>query len=77
MRLEDKEIRAGACVGTTGWGTEVDDLAGRHGKSGQEMMGAKNHAGVLPDANREQALNAWVGAGFGAAGQRCMATSVV
>ncbi len=41
------------------------------------MMGAKNHAVVLPDANREQALNALVGAGFGAAGQRCMATSVV
>jgi len=41
------------------------------------MMGAKNHAVVLPDANREQTLNALVGAGFGAAGQRCMATSVV
>jgi len=41
------------------------------------MMGAKNHAVVLPDANREQTLNALAGAGFGAAGQRCMATSVV
>ncbi|WP_155625429.1 aldehyde dehydrogenase family protein, partial [Burkholderia vietnamiensis] len=41
------------------------------------MMGAKNHAILLPDANREQAINALVGAGFGAAGQRCMATSVV
>jgi malonate-semialdehyde dehydrogenase (acetylating)/methylmalonate-semialdehyde dehydrogenase len=40
-------------------------------------MGAKNHAVVLPDANRQQTLNALVGAGFGAAGQRCMATSVV
>jgi malonate-semialdehyde dehydrogenase (acetylating) / methylmalonate-semialdehyde dehydrogenase len=39
-------------------------------------MGAKNHAVVLPDANKEQTLNALVGATFGAAGQRCMATSV-
>jgi malonate-semialdehyde dehydrogenase (acetylating)/methylmalonate-semialdehyde dehydrogenase len=40
------------------------------------MMGAKNHAVVMPDANKEASLNALVGAGFGAAGQRCMATSV-
>jgi malonate-semialdehyde dehydrogenase (acetylating)/methylmalonate-semialdehyde dehydrogenase len=39
-------------------------------------MGAKNHAVVMPDANKEQALNALVGSTFGAAGQRCMATSV-
>jgi len=39
-------------------------------------MGAKNHAVVLPDANRQQTVNALVGAAFGAAGQRCMATSV-
>jgi malonate-semialdehyde dehydrogenase (acetylating)/methylmalonate-semialdehyde dehydrogenase len=39
-------------------------------------MGAKNHAVVMPDANKEQSLNALVGATFGAAGQRCMATSV-
>ncbi len=40
-------------------------------------MGAKNHVVVLPDAPKEQTLNALVGAGFGAAGQRCMASSVV
>ena len=40
------------------------------------MMGAKNHAIVMPDANKEQTLNALVGASFGAAGQRCMAISV-
>jgi malonate-semialdehyde dehydrogenase (acetylating)/methylmalonate-semialdehyde dehydrogenase len=64
-------------VGSTAVGTHVYNLAGKHGKRVQSMMGAKNHAVVLPDANREQALNALVGAGFGAAGQRCMATSVV
>jgi malonate-semialdehyde dehydrogenase (acetylating)/methylmalonate-semialdehyde dehydrogenase len=41
------------------------------------MMGAKNHAIVLPDANKEQTLNAIAGAAFGAAGQRCMALPVV
>ncbi|VVM82009.1 Methylmalonate-semialdehyde dehydrogenase [acylating] [Pseudomonas fluorescens] len=72
-----KDIKAVSFVGSTAVGTHVYDLAGKHGKRVQSMMGAKNHAVVLPDANREQALNALVGAGFGAAGQRCMATSVV
>lgn len=72
-----KDIKAVSFVGSTAVGTHVYDLAGRHGKRVQSMMGAKNHAVVLPDANREQALNALVGAGFGAAGQRCMASSVV
>jgi malonate-semialdehyde dehydrogenase (acetylating)/methylmalonate-semialdehyde dehydrogenase len=40
------------------------------------MMGAKNHAIVMPDANKQHALNALAGAAFGAAGQRCMAVSV-
>ncbi len=72
-----KDIKALSFVGSTAVGTHVYDLAGKHGKRVQSMMGAKNHAVVLPDANREQTLNALVGAGFGAAGQRCMATSVV
>ncbi|QSL87185.1 methylmalonate-semialdehyde dehydrogenase (CoA acylating) [Pseudomonas sp. CFBP13508] len=72
-----KDIKAVSFVGSTAVGTHVYDLAGKYGKRVQSMMGAKNHAVVLPDANREQALNALVGAGFGAAGQRCMATSVV
>jgi malonate-semialdehyde dehydrogenase (acetylating)/methylmalonate-semialdehyde dehydrogenase len=54
----------------------VYKLSSEHGKRAQCMMGAKNHAVVMPDANKEQSLNALVGAGFGAAGQRCMATSV-
>ncbi|PKA69477.1 methylmalonate-semialdehyde dehydrogenase [acylating] [Pseudomonas baetica] len=72
-----EDIKAISFVGSTAVGTHVYDLAGKHGKRVQSMMGAKNHAVVLADANREQALNALVGAGFGAAGQRCMATSVV
>lgn len=43
----------------------------------QSNMGAKNHAIVMPDANVDATLNAIVAAGFGAAGQRCMALSTV
>jgi malonate-semialdehyde dehydrogenase (acetylating)/methylmalonate-semialdehyde dehydrogenase len=70
------DIVAVSFVGSTHVGTHVYNLASQHGKRAQCMMGAKNHAVVLPDANKEQSLNALVGATFGAAGQRCMATSV-
>ncbi|MFX1675262.1 CoA-acylating methylmalonate-semialdehyde dehydrogenase [Paraburkholderia sp. A2WS-5] len=70
-------VKAISFVGSTAVGTHVYRLGSEHGKRVQSMMGAKNHAVVLPDANREQALNALAGAAFGAAGQRCMATSVV
>ncbi|AET91327.1 methylmalonate-semialdehyde dehydrogenase [Burkholderia sp. YI23] len=70
------DIKAISFVGSTAVGTHVYNLASQHGKRVQSMMGAKNHAIVLPDANKEQTLNALAGAGFGAAGQRCMATSV-
>ena len=69
-------VKAISFVGSTAVGTHVYNLGSQHGKRVQAMMGAKNHAILLPDANREQAINALVGAGFGAAGQRCMATSV-
>jgi malonate-semialdehyde dehydrogenase (acetylating)/methylmalonate-semialdehyde dehydrogenase len=70
------DIVAVSFVGSTAVGTHVHNLASQHGKRVQCMMGAKNHAVVMPDANKEQSLNALVGATFGAAGQRCMATSV-
>ncbi len=70
------DVKAVSFVGSTHVGEHVYKLASTHGKRAQCMMGAKNHAVVMPDANKEQSLNALVGAGFGAAGQRCMATSV-
>jgi len=70
------DIAAVSFVGSTAVGTHVYDLATQHGKRVQCMMGAKNHAVIMPDANKEHSLNALVGATFGAAGQRCMATSV-
>jgi len=70
------DIKAVSFVGSTRVGTHVYRRASQAGKRVQCMMGAKNHAVVLPDANKEQTLNALAGAAFGAAGQRCMAASV-
>ena len=70
------DVKAVSFVGSCAVGEHVYKLASGNGKRAQCMMGAKNHAVVMPDANKEQSLNALVGAGFGAAGQRCMATSV-
>ncbi|WP_228893227.1 CoA-acylating methylmalonate-semialdehyde dehydrogenase [Pseudoduganella aquatica] len=71
------DIKAVSFVGSTTVGTHVYQRASLAGKRAQCMMGAKNHAIVLPDAHREQTLNNLAGAAFGAAGQRCMALSVV
>jgi len=70
------DIKAVSFVGSSRVGTHVYNRASLAGKRVQCMMGAKNHAIVLPDANKEQALNQLTGAAFGAAGQRCMALSV-
>ena len=71
------DIKAVSFVGSTKVGTHVYNRATLNGKRAQCMMGAKNHAIILPDANKEQTLNAIAGASFGAAGQRCMALPVV
>ena len=70
------DIKAISFVGSTKVGTHVYQRASLAGKRVQCMMGAKNHAVVLPDAHRQQTLDALAGASFGAAGQRCMAVSV-
>ena len=71
------DIKAVSFVGSTKVGTHVYNRATANGKRAQCMMGAKNHAIVLPDANKQQTLNNLLGAAFGAAGQRCMALPVV
>ncbi len=73
---DHRDIKAVSFVGSTRVGTHVYNRATLAGKRVQCMMGAKNHAIILPDAHKEQTLNALVGAAFGAAGQRCMAVSV-
>ncbi len=70
------DIKAISFIGSTHVGTAIYRRASEAGKRCQAMMGAKNHCVILPDADREVALNQLVGAAFGAAGQRCMATSV-
>ena len=70
------DIKAISFIGSTHVGTHIYRRASEAGKRCQSMMGAKNHCVILPDADREVALNQLVGAAFGAAGQRCMATSV-
>jgi malonate-semialdehyde dehydrogenase (acetylating)/methylmalonate-semialdehyde dehydrogenase len=70
------DIKAISFIGSTHVGTAIYRRASEAGKRCQAMMGAKNHCVILPDADREVALNQLIGAAFGAAGQRCMATSV-
>lgn len=70
------DIKAVSFIGSTHVGTQIYQRASQAGKRCQAMMGAKNHCVILPDADRDVALNQLVGAAFGAAGQRCMATSV-
>ncbi|KAJ1882781.1 hypothetical protein H4R99_001546 [Coemansia sp. RSA 1722] len=72
----DKRVRAVSFVGGDKAGKYIYERATQHGKRCQANLGAKNHAVVLPDADREHAINAIIGAAFGAAGQRCMALSV-
>jgi malonate-semialdehyde dehydrogenase (acetylating) / methylmalonate-semialdehyde dehydrogenase len=73
---DHSDVKAISFVGSTRVGSLVYDRATRAGKRAQCMMGAKNHAIILPDANKEQTLSQLLGAAFGAAGQRCMAISV-
>jgi malonate-semialdehyde dehydrogenase (acetylating) / methylmalonate-semialdehyde dehydrogenase len=70
-------IQSVSFVGGNQAGESIYQEATSHGKRAQCNMGAKNHAVVLDDADVEATVRALVGAGFGAAGQRCMALSVV
>ncbi|KAJ1718826.1 hypothetical protein LPJ53_006285 [Coemansia erecta] len=72
----DPRVRAVSFVGGDKAGKHIYERATSHGKRCQANLGAKNHAVVLADADRDHAINAIVGAAFGAAGQRCMALSV-
>ncbi|KAF3503853.1 hypothetical protein F2Q69_00040344 [Brassica cretica] len=74
---DDDDIRAVSFVGSNTAGMHIYARAAAKGKRIQSNMGAKNHGVVLPDANVDATLNALLAAGFGAAGQRCMALSTV
>lgn len=73
---EHPNIKAVSFIGSTRVGTLVYRRATAAGKRCQSMLGAKNHCIVLPDADKDQVIDHLLGAVFGAAGQRCMATTV-
>ena len=75
--LEHPEIAAVSFVGSTPIARYVYETGTRHGKRIQALGGAKNHMVVLPDADIEMAADAAVSAGYGSAGERCMAVSVL
>ena len=75
--LDDPDIRAVGFVGSSSIAQYIYERAATTGKRAQCFGGAKNHAIVMPDADMDQAVDALVGAGYGAAGERCMAISVV
>ncbi|KAH8922975.1 methylmalonate-semialdehyde dehydrogenase [Atractiella rhizophila] len=74
---DSPEINAITFVGGNAAGKHIYDRGGATGKRVQANLGAKNHAILMPDANPNFALNSIAGAAFGAAGQRCMALSVL
>lgn len=73
---EKNAIRAISFVGGNSAGEYIHENASRNGKRCQINMAAKNHAVIMPDADEDEAMNALIGAAFGATGQRCMAISV-
>jgi malonate-semialdehyde dehydrogenase (acetylating)/methylmalonate-semialdehyde dehydrogenase len=75
--LAHKDVKAISFVGSTPIARHVYETGTRHGKRVQALGGAKNHMVVLPDADLDLAADAAVSAGFGSAGERCMAVSVI
>jgi malonate-semialdehyde dehydrogenase (acetylating) / methylmalonate-semialdehyde dehydrogenase len=74
--LDHPDIKAVSFVGSTPVAEHVYRRGSAAGKRVQALGGAKNHMIVMPDADMDQAVDALMGAGFGSAGERCMAISV-
>ena len=74
--LTHPDIKAVGFVGSTAIAHHVYATGTAHGKRVQAFGGAKNHMIIMPDADLDQAADALLGAGFGSAGERCMAISV-
>ena len=75
--LVNPDVAAVSFVGSTPVAKYIYETGTTHGKRVQALGGAKNHMVVLPDADVDQAADAAVSAGYGSAGERCMAISVV
>jgi len=74
--LTDPRIKAVGFVGSTPIAEYIYTTAAQNGKRAQCFGGAKNHMIVMPDADLDQVADALIGAGYGSAGERCMAISV-
>ena len=74
--LDHPDIKAVSFVGSTPIAEYVYARGTAAGKRVQALGGAKNHMVVMPDADMDQAADALMGAGYGSAGERCMAISV-
>ena len=74
--IEHPDVKAISFVGSTPIANTIYETGARHGKRVQALGGAKNHMVVMPDADIDQVVDALIGAGFGSAGERCMAISV-
>ena len=74
--LEDPDIQAVSFVGSSAIAEYVFTRGTQHGKRVQAMGGAKNHAIIMPDSDLDQVVNELIGAGYGSAGERCMAIPV-
>jgi malonate-semialdehyde dehydrogenase (acetylating)/methylmalonate-semialdehyde dehydrogenase len=74
--LQHPDVSAVSFVGSTSVAEHIYAEGTRHGKRVQALGGAKNHMVVMPDADLDQAADALIGAGYGSAGERCMAISV-
>jgi malonate-semialdehyde dehydrogenase (acetylating)/methylmalonate-semialdehyde dehydrogenase len=75
--LEHPDVSAVSFVGSTPIARYIYETGTAHGKRVQALGGAKNHMLVLPDADLDMAADAAISAGYGSAGERCMAISVV
>ncbi|MFI5777461.1 CoA-acylating methylmalonate-semialdehyde dehydrogenase [Nocardia sp. NPDC051570] len=74
--LRDERVKAIGFVGSTPIAQYIYETATAHGKRAQCFGGAKNHAIVMPDADLDDVADQLIGAGYGSAGERCMAISV-
>ena len=74
--LEHPDVKAISFVGSTPIANYIYETGAHHGKRVQALGGAKNHLVVMPDADIDQTVDALIGAGYGSAGERCMAISV-
>ncbi|MBN8491832.1 MAG: CoA-acylating methylmalonate-semialdehyde dehydrogenase [Burkholderiales bacterium] len=74
--LTHPDVKALSFVGSTPIAQYIYETGAHHGKRVQALGGAKNHMVVMPDADIEQAVDGLIGAGYGSAGERCMAISV-